>query len=76
MFEGIIEDLRQYWIIKVRAILGPDPKDGKEVSILNRGVRWASDNIEYEADPRHVEKLLRDMGMEGCRDLTTAGVKP
>ena len=48
----------------------------KKFLFLNRVARWTSGNIEYEADPRHVEKLLRDMGMEGCRGLTTAGVKP
>ena len=32
--------------------------------------------MEYEADPRHVEKLLRDLGMEACKPISTPGVKP
>ena len=59
----------------MRAVLGPEPTDDGEVSILNRIVRWSEDCLLYEADPRHVEKLLRDMGMEDCKPLTVPGVK-
>ena len=38
--EKVADDLRKVWMIKVRATLGPEPKDDKEVSILNRVVRW------------------------------------
>ena len=31
--------------------------------------------MPYEADPHHVEKLLRDMGMEDCKTLTVPGIK-
>ena len=72
----IPDELREFWLIKVRGLLGPDSTDDKEVSILNRVVRWENGDILYEADPRHVEKLLRDLGMENCKPLTTPGVKP
>lgn len=62
-FPKIVEALRKYWIIKIRATLGPDKKDDKEFSILNRIVRWDADGVEYEVDPRDVEKLLRDMAI-------------
>ena len=71
----IAEAMKQFWLIKVRATLGPEPSDDKEVSILNRVVRWTEDCLLYEADPRHVEKLLRDMGMEECKTLTVPGIK-
>ena len=29
----------------------------------------------YEADPRHVEKLLREAGLEDCKSVSTPGVK-
>ena len=54
--KAIAEEMRQLWIVKVRAVLGPEPTDDKEVSILNRVVRWSKDCLLYEADPRHVEK--------------------
>lgn len=60
---------------KFRATLGPEPGNDKEVSILNRIVRWCDDCLLYEADPRHVEKLLREAGLESCKSVTTPGVK-
>ena len=71
----IAEAMKQFWLIKVRATLGPEPSDDKEMSILNRVVRWTEDCLLYEADPRHVEKLLRDMGMEECKTLRVPGIK-
>jgi len=71
----VAEDLKKVWIIKVRATLGPEAGDDKEVSILNRIVRWMDDCLLYEADPRHVEKLLREAGLENCKSLSTPGVK-
>ena len=57
----IAENMQMFWIINVRATLGPDASEDKEVSILNRVVRWTEDCLLYEADPRHVEKLLREV---------------
>ena len=71
-FEGppgalkVADDLRKVWIIKVRATLGPEPSDDKEVSILDRVARWCDDCLLYEADPRHVEKLSKETRLETC----------
>lgn len=69
-FEGPPESLKvidkaskEFWFVKVRPTLGPEPTREKEVSILNRVVRWSEDCLLYEADPRHVEILLKEMGM-------------
>ena len=32
--KGFPDDLRNHWLVKVRAILGPDSGDDKEVTIL------------------------------------------
>ena len=64
------------WLLEIRGLLGPDSTDDREVSILNRVVRWDDGEILYEAEPRHVEKLPRDLGMENSKPLTTPGVKP
>ena len=63
--------LAKVWLVKVRGVLGPDPGDDKAISILNRIVRWEKDHLRYEADPRHVEKLSRDLGMDGSRFYST-----
>ena len=60
---------------QTRATLGLAPEDDKEFSILSRIVRWCEDCLLYGADPRHVEKLLREAGLEDCKPVTTPGVK-
>ena len=72
-----IKDLMKTWFeIKVRAILGPEEKDDKEVVILGRKVIWGRDNITYEADEKHREKILEYFGMgKGTRALSTNGEK-
>ena len=32
--------------------------------LLNRPITWQHDCIEYEADQRHVEIILRDLGLD------------
>ena len=59
-----IRDLMGGWFdIKVRAILGGDDWDDKEVVILGRVVRWKEDGIEYEADPKHRKIILIILGL-------------
>ena len=73
--QEITKALANVWLVKIRGTLGPDPEDDKEIFILNRIARWEKDHLRYEADPRHVEKLTRDLGMEDCKSLTTPGTK-
>ena len=58
------------------ARLGPSCEDDKEVRVLNRIVRWTPEGIEYEADPRHVEQIVRDLDLMGAKSVTTPGLKP
>ena len=55
--------------------LGPGQEDAKEVKVLNRIIRWTPEGVEYEADPRQVERLVIDLNLEGCRKTGTPGVK-
>ena len=55
--------------------LGPGETDDKEVKVLNRMIRWTSRGVEYEADPRQVERFVVDLGLEGCKHVSTPGVK-
>ena len=68
-----IRDLMKSWFeFKVRATLGPDKKDDKEVVIFGLKVRWKEERIEYEADTKHREKILKHFGMEEVtRPLST-----
>ena len=56
--------------------LGPNAEDDKEATILNRVVRWTSKGLEYEADPRQVERLLAEVELDGANGAATPGVKP
>ena len=70
MAAGEGEDLR--WLatemsgwfeIKVRAVMGPEEKDDKEVVILGRCVRWKEWGIEFEADPKHRQIVMKHFGL-------------
>ena len=47
------------------------------ITILNRLVTWTDRGIELEADPRHVDLLLNEVGCVGCEGakVTTPLVK-
>ena len=55
--------------------LGPGPADAKEGRALDRVIRWCGDRIEYEADPRQVERLVAECGLTGAKTVATPGVK-
>ena len=58
--------------------LGPGPSDDKEATVLNRVIRWTESGVEYEADPRQVERLLEEMNLdsEGVKGVVTPGQQP
>ena len=68
--------LRKKYIVKVRAILGPERTDDKVADILNRVVEWKDEELWYEADPRHVEKMLNDMELERFKESVEPGPRP
>eukprot|EP00974_Lingulodinium_polyedra_P105348 10200916-Lingulodinium_polyedra.AAC.1 len=44
--------------------MGSGEKEVKEIKILGRIVRWTSDGIEYEADGKHREELMKMNGLK------------
>ena len=57
--------------------LGPGKNDTREATILNRVVRWTSKGLDYEADPRQVERLLAEVELDsGTNGAATPGIKP
>ena len=56
--------------------LGPGPGDQKELTVLNRVIRYTEGGYEYEADPRQSEKLIESLGLgAGCNGAATPGIK-
>ena len=56
-------------------ILGPGRNQLREVRILNRVVGWSKDGLFYEADQRHAEIVIRDLGLENAKAAPTAGTR-
>ena len=54
-------------------IIGPEVNDEKAVRVLNRIITYTPSGIEYEADQRHVESMVKDMNMEQAKTLSVAG---
>ena len=73
-----LEDLRrtleEKYKLKVEK-LGRGPGEKAEIKILNKIVRETNEGIELEADPRHVEIAIKELGIEGCKPATTPGCK-
>ena len=74
--EWFSAELGKHWTVEVRGYLGPPGMVGtkQSIDILNRLVSWTSRGIELEADPRHADIILREVGCEGAK-VTTALVK-
>ena len=53
-------------------LLGPGYSD--EIRILNRVIRWTSDGLTMEADPRHAEIIIRELGLEDAKAVQTPGI--
>ena len=69
------ERLEEHYELVESARLGPGSQDDKHARVLNRVVRWTEEGLEYEADPRQSEKLVRDLKLEGSKAVSTPGVK-
>ena len=69
------QGLRKEFELKTE-FLGPDPKRHvQQLRVLNRVISWSDDAILYEADQRHAEILVRELGLEGGRPVATPGAR-
>ena len=53
----IIEDMKAWYDLKVRALIGDDSEDDKKVTILNRTLRHVGAALEYNADEKHEAEI-------------------
>ena len=66
--------MRKSFALKTEIFRG-DPGDVKSFMVLNRQISWKDGQIHWEADPRPVEILARQLGMEGSTSVKTPGDK-
>jgi hypothetical protein len=72
--EWVEKKMKEWYELKVKARLGEEEDDDKETDILGRMVRCTEAGFEYEADPRHREKILEAFGLDGSsKELTVNG---
>ena len=54
--------------------LGPISHNEQEIRVLNRTLRWITEGVEYDADQRHAELIIKDIEMENVAPAPTLGV--
>mgnify|MGYP002809054106 CR=1 FL=1 len=65
--------MNKHYELTTQPRLGGDPGDGTDAVVLNRIIRCYNHGLEYEADPRQVEKLLAECGLTGANPVATPG---
>ncbi len=55
--ERIKMAMSKAYLMTVRGVLGPDLKDKKEITILNRKLVWSEVGLTYEADANHAKNI-------------------
>ena len=68
--------LHQTYTLKENGTLGPEKGDDKAVSSLNKLIRYVDGvGIEVEADPRHAELIIAELGLDDAKAVMTPGTK-
>ena len=57
------------------SILGPGNKHEKTIRVLNRVLPWTRDGIQYEADQRHADLVIEELGLKDSKPVSTPGSK-
>ena len=56
-------------------VLGPDKGETRELTILNRVIRWTDQGLSWEPDARHAEAIIRDIEIFDGKGVCSPGVK-
>ncbi len=54
-------------------VLGPGQRHQRQLRVLNRVLTWTASGIQCEADQRHAEILVRELGMDKAKPVSTPG---
>ena len=53
-----VGEMQKWYELTIGGRLCPGANDDREATVLNRVVRWTAAGLQYEVDPRQVERLL------------------
>ena len=73
--------LNSKYTAKWLATVGSEPGDDKEALFLHRVVRHCpadehgEDRLEIEADSRHAQRIIADLGLQNAKSVDTPAVK-
>jgi hypothetical protein len=69
--ERVLKEMKNWWDVKLRAVVGDETGDDKEVTILNRKLTWTGTALNLSADEKHVREILKEFDLtEGSRGIT------
>ncbi len=72
--QWVANQLAEKYTIKLRGVLGPNT-ELNEITVLNRIIRWTRQGLEYEADPRHAEIIVNELGLGMSKGISTPGTR-
>ena len=76
VLDAVQRAMKKRYEVKVRGRLGPEAKDDKSIRILNRILEWTAEGLNYEADQRHAEIIVEQLGLsEKKASISTPGIK-
>ena len=55
--------------------LGGNPQHEKSIRVLNRVLSWTPEGIQYEADQRHADIVVEQLGLGNAKGVSTPGSK-
>lgn len=61
--------------VRWEATLGDDAGDDREMFFLNRLVKYDGQKLEIEADARHSETIIRQLGLQDSKVLDTPEIR-
>ncbi|CAK9017766.1 Retrovirus-related Pol polyprotein from transposon TNT 1-94 [Durusdinium trenchii] len=75
--ERIATILAKKFEFRVDGCVGPEESDGTVMSVLNRILEYnkSTGTLTYEADPRHAEIIVKQLQLEGAREVSTPSTK-
>ena len=68
------EILHAAYKVKVQ-VVGDEAGKCSDIRVLNRIIRWTITCYKIEADPRHAERVVRKLGLEGSKVAQLPGSK-